>query len=93
MDGVEKGKTAKYLREKRGVPAHVTEQLKEFTQIKRKITDALSDGELTIGQIAEKINMEKYDAVFYVMTLFKYGVIKVGQLDDMDEYYTYILNK
>lgn len=93
MDGVDKGKTAKYLREKRGVPKQVTENLKEFTQIKRKITEALSEGELTITQIAEKIGMEKHEAVFYVMTLLKYGVVKTGQIDDMDEYFTYKLNK
>ena len=38
---VEKGKTARYLREKQGVPERVKEELKEFNRIKRAITGAL----------------------------------------------------
>lgn len=87
------GNTAKQLREKQGVPAQVTENLKEFTRTKRKITEALAEGELTVKQIAEKTEMTYFDANYYVMTLVKYGVLKTGQIDDMDEYFTYKLNK
>ncbi|MFV0391363.1 MAG: hypothetical protein ACK5KP_05705 [Paludibacteraceae bacterium] len=93
MEGVEKGKTAKYLRQKKGVPAHATENLKEYTKIKRKITEALADGELTIKQVADKVEMSYSDAHYYMMTLLKYGILKTGQIDDMDEYFTYKQNK
>ena len=94
MEGVEKGKTAKYLREKRGVPEHVKENLKQFIQIKRKITEAFADAEeLTVAQVSEKTGMPKADTLYYLMSLVKFGIVKVGQVDDMDEYFTYKLNK
>ncbi|MBP1637484.1 MAG: hypothetical protein H6Q18_273 [Bacteroidetes bacterium] len=93
MEGIEKGKTAKYLREKRGVPECVKENLKEFTQIKKKMTEALTDGELTVAQMSEKIGMSRPDTLYHLMSLVKFGVVKVGTVDDMDEYFTYKLNK
>lgn len=93
MDGVEKGKTAKYLRDKQGVPEHVKENLKEFNRIKKQITETLGEDELTVGQVSEKTGMSRPDTLYYMMTLVKYGVLKVGQIDDMDEYFTYKLNK
>ncbi len=93
MDGVEKGKTAKYLRDKQGVPEHVKENLKEFNRIKKQITETLGEEELTVVQVSEKTGMSRPDMLYYMMTLVKYGVLKVGQIDDMDEYFTYKLNK
>ena len=90
---VEKGKTAKYLREKQGIPERVKENLKEYNQIKRKITEVLKEGDLTVAQIAEKTGLSRPDALYYLMTLVKYGSVKVGEIDDMDEYFTYKLNK
>lgn len=93
MEGVEKGKTAKYLREKQGVSEHVKENLKAFNQIKRKISEALAEDELTVAQISEKIGMSRPDTLYHLMSLVKFGLVKVGQIDDMDEYFTYKLNK
>jgi len=90
---VEKGKTARYLREKQGISEKVKENLKEFNQIKRKITEALKENDLTVGQISEKTGLSGPDTLFYLMTLVKYGIVKVGEIDDMDEYFTYKLNK
>lgn len=91
---VEKGKTAKYLREKLGgIPGQAKEQLKEFNQQKRKIMDALKEGELTVKQLAEKLQMPTHDVMFYLSSLVKYGQVAVGEIDDMDEYFTYKLNK
>lgn len=90
----EKGKTAKYLREKLGgVPLQAKEKLKEFNQQKKKITEALKEGELTIKQLAEKLDMPSYEVMFYLSSLVKYGQVLVGDIDDMDEYFTYKLNK
>lgn len=91
---VEPGKTAKYLREKLGgIPQQAKDNLKEFNAIKKQILDALSEEELTIKQLTEKLNMPSHEVVYYLMSLVKYGFVKTGDVDDMDEYYTYKLNK
>lgn len=88
------GSTAKYLREKLGgIPEQAKENLKEFNKIKKIMLDALTDGDLTIKQITEKLNMPSDEVVYYLMSLVKYGFVKIGDIDDMDEYYTYKLNK
>ena len=89
----ESGKTAKYLREKQGVPEHVKEELKEFNRIKRAITDTLKEEELTIAQLSEKLQMPKHDVMYYLMSLVKYGIVATGEIDDRDEYYSYKLVK
>lgn len=91
---VEKGKTAKYLREKMGgIPEQAKEKLKEFNQQKKKITEALKEDDLTVKQLAEKLEMPSYEVMYYLSSLVKYGIVAVGDIDDMDEYYTYKLNK
>lgn len=93
MEGVEKGKTAKWLRDQQGISEKAKEQLKEFTTKKRSVLVALKDGPLTIEQVAEKTEMALSETVFYMMTLQKYGDVIVDEIDDMDEYFTYKLKK
>lgn len=93
MEGVEKGKTAKWLRDQQGISEKAKEQLKEFTTKKRSVLAALKDGPLTIEQVAEKAEMALSETVFYMMTLQKYGDVVVNEIDDMDEYFTYKLKK
>lgn len=90
---IEKGKTFKYLRDKREVPQEVKDQLKEFNRIKKSILDALQESDLTIDQLTQKLNMPKPDVVYYLMSLIKYGFVQTGEVDDMDEYFTYKLKK
>lgn len=90
---VEKGKTAKYLREKRGIPDLAKENLKKFNRAKKQISEVLATGELTVTQISEKIKMSRPDTLYYLMSMVKYGMVKVGEIDDMDEYFTYKLSK
>jgi len=90
---VEKGKTCKYLREKREVSQSAKDNLKQFIKIKREILDALKEKEMTIKELTEKLGMPRHEVVFYLMTLVKYGNVKTGSIDDMDEYYTYKLKK
>ncbi len=90
---VEKGKTYKYLKEKHEVPVGVKEQLKNYTRIKKAILDALQDNNLTIHELSEKLGLPRYEVVYYLMSLIKYGLIEVGELDDMDEYFTYKRSK
>lgn len=90
---IEKGKTAKYLRDKQGVSQQAKDNLKEFTRIKKTMLEALADEDLTIAQLTEKLAMPKDEVVYYLMSLVKYGFVKTGDVDDMDEYYTYKLIK
>jgi len=90
---IEKGKTFKYLRDKREVPQQVKDQLKEFNRIKKVMLDTLKEGDQTIDQLTQKLNMPKPEVVYYLMSLIKYGFVQTGEVDDMDEYFTYKLKK
>jgi len=53
----------------------------------------LKDEDFTIKQLTQKLNMPSDEVVYYLMSLIKYGFVLTGDIDDMDEYYTYKLNK
>jgi predicted transcriptional regulator len=88
---IEKGKTAKYLKEKRPVPKEVTEQLKYFTKIKKSILTALKEEDKTIPQLALELNIPADEVMYQLMSLLKYGLVESGEIDDMDEYFQYKL--
>ncbi|MBN2633923.1 MAG: helix-turn-helix transcriptional regulator [Bacteroidales bacterium] len=91
---IEKGKTFRYLREKREISESAKENLKNFTRVKKSMLDALKEEEaMTIDQLTKKLGMAKHDVVYYLMTLIKYGLVETGSIDDMDEYYSYKLKK
>jgi len=90
---IEKGKTFKYLREKKEVSQKAKDNLKQFTRMKKGIIESLKEKDMTIDELAIKTGMPKHEAVYYLMTLIKYGYVVVGGIDDMDEYYTYKLKK
>lgn len=90
---IEKGKTYKYLREKRTVTQEVKDNLKKFTSIKKKMLDALLEGDLTIDELTKRLQIPKHEVVFYLMSLVKYGFVQAGAIDDMDEYFSYKLKK
>ena len=71
----------------------VKENLKQFNRMKRAIKKALEEGPMTIPDLAEKLDIERADATFYVMSLRKYGIVTTGEQDDMDEYFYYQLKK
>ncbi len=86
---IEKGKTAKYLKEKRPVPPEVTEHLKYFTKMKKLLLNALKEGEKTVPQLSEELKLPKDEVMFQLMSLLKYGFVETGEIDDMDEYFYY----
>ncbi len=88
---IEKGKTFKYLRERREVSQAAKDNLKQFIRIKKSITDALKESDLTIEQLTQKLDMPKHEVVFYLMSLVKYGYVQTGAVDDMDAYFSYKL--
>jgi len=89
----EKGKTFKYMREKREVSQAAKDNLKKFNRIKKTVLEALQENELTIDQLTKILDMPKDEVVFYVMSLVKYGFVQTGIIDDMDEYFSYKLKK
>lgn len=90
---IEKGKTYKYLREKREVTQAAKDNQKQFSKIKKSILEALQESDLTIEQLTQKLNMPKHEVVYYLMSLVKYGFVQTGAVDDMDEYFSYKLKK
>jgi len=90
---IEKGKTYKYLREKREVSQGAKDKMKQFSKIKKAILDSLQENNLTIDQLTQKLDMTKDEVVFYLMSMVKYGLVEKGDIDDMDEYFSYKLKK
>jgi len=90
---IEKGKTFKYLRDKREVSQAAKDNLKKFNRIKKTVLDALKENDMTIDQLTKILYMPKDEVVFYVMSLVKYGFVQTGTIDDMDEYFSYKLKK
>ncbi len=90
---IEKGKTFKYLREKREVAHSAKENLKNFIRIKKSILEALRENDMTVDQLTKKLNMPKHEVFYYLMTLIKYGFVETNAIDDMDEYYSYKLKQ
>jgi len=88
---IEKGKTAKYLREKRPVQKEVTENLKYFTRTRKTILEALKDSAKTVPQLADQLDLPAHEVMYYLMSLMKYGLVEPGDMDDMDEYFYYKL--
>ena len=86
---VEKGKTAKYLKEKRPVSEQAKDELKKFNKKKRALLTALKDGEKTVPQLAKVLELETNEVMYQLMSLLKYGFVETSEIDDMDEYFTY----
>lgn len=85
--------TFKILREQHLINPQVKENLKEFNAIKRSILQELQKEELTISQLCEKISIPEDKMVYYLLSLVKFGFVKTGAIDDMDEYYKYKLKR
>jgi predicted transcriptional regulator len=88
-----KGKTYKYLREKKEVSQAAKDNLKQFIKIKKSILDALEEGDMTIEELTKRLNLPKHEVVYYLMSLVKFGFVQTGAVDDMDSYYSYKLKK
>ena len=66
---------------------------KEYNRIKKLILKSLESEAKTIPQIAGETELPPDVVTFYLMTLRKYGSIETGEIDDMDEYFSYKLKK
>lgn len=93
MNKEKKERTVDYLKKNRVVPDEVKAKVKEFVKMKRIILKSLESEHKTIPQIAKETDISVDVIGKNLMTLIKYGNIKVGEMDEMDEYYFYELLK
>lgn len=87
------GNTFRILREKREVSAKAKDNLKQFIKVKKSILDCLKEKDMTVKEITQKTGLPEHEVVYYLMSLLKYGTVQTGEIDDMDEYFTYKLKK
>ncbi len=88
---IEKKETFKILREQHKVPESVKENLKDFNKIKRSILLALKEEDLTVAELSGKLQIPADEIVYYLLSLVKFGFVKTGEIDSMDEYFKYKL--
>ena len=86
-------KTIDIIKKTRTVSEELKAKRKEFADIKKLILKSLEPGPKTIPQIADEINLAPDVVMYYLMTLRKYGDIETGEIDDMDEYFTYKIKR
>lgn len=89
---VEKSKTVKYLKERMTVDKGVMDNLKTFTRSKKAILNSLKEGSKTVPQLSKDLEISTEECMYQLMSLLKYGYVKTGEIDDMDEYFYYELN-
>jgi len=82
-------KTVDYLKKNHIVPDEVKANVKEFIKLKKIILKTLESEHKTIPQISQETNIPIHIITKNLMTLIKYGNIKVGEMDETDEYYFY----
>ena len=86
-------KTIDHIKKIRTVSDEVKAKRKEFNRIKKLIIKALEPGPKSIPQLAKEIELSIDVITFHLMTLRKYGDIETGEIDDMDEYFSYKLKQ
>jgi len=86
-------RTLDLVKKERQASAEVKENLKQFNRMKRAIRQALEDGPMTIPELSDKLEMDRAEITYHLMSLRKYGLVTAGEQDDMDEYFYYQLKK
>ena len=86
-------KTIDHIKKIRTVSDEVKAKRKEFNRIKKLILKALVSGPKSIPQLAKEIELSIDVITFHLMTLRKYGDVETGEIDDMDEYFSYKLKQ
>ena len=86
-------KTIDVIKEKRTVSEDLKAKVKKFNKEKKAVLNSLKEGPRTIPQISKEIGFNEDKVTFILMTLRKFNDIETGEIDDMDEYFTYKLSK
>ena len=86
--------TVQLLREKLGFkpPGEITALLKKQNEIKTKIVEALSSGPKTVPEISKETGLDKSTVFWYLMSMYKYGIVHEVEKDD-EGYFKYKLAK
>ncbi len=86
-------RTVDIIKKQRHATGAAKEKLKEYNRMKKAISTALKEGPMTIPQIADKIGEPPDKVLYYLMTMYKFNMVEVDSIDDMDEYYLYRLKQ
>ena len=85
--------TVTILKETRKASETGKEAIKAYTRIKKKILEILKEEPKTIPQIAKEAELNIDEITYYLMSMRKYGLLTVADIDDDDEYYFYQLKQ
>lgn len=85
--------TVTILKETRKASETGKEAIKAYTRMKRKILEILKEEPKTIPQIAKEAELNIDEITYYLMSMRKYGLLTVANIDDDDEYYFYQLKQ
>jgi predicted Rossmann fold nucleotide-binding protein DprA/Smf involved in DNA uptake len=69
----------------------VRERVKETRALRKKISDALSEGPKTVPELALETGIPSQDVLWHLTSMKKYG--KVAEGDPSAEYFQYVLLK
>lgn len=85
--------TVTILKETRKASETGKEAIKSYTRMKKKILEILKEEPKTIPQIAKEAELNIDEITYYLMSMRKYGLLTVANIDDDDEYYFYQLKQ
>lgn len=78
-------------RSRKEVIDSVRERVKETTTVRKKLSEALSEGPKTVPELALKTGIPSRDVLWHLTSMKKYG--KVGEGDQSGDYFQYVLLK
>ncbi|MEW5994763.1 MAG: MarR family transcriptional regulator [Candidatus Zixiibacteriota bacterium] len=68
------------------------EVLRDEILIQQRICNLLTEGPLTIPQLAEALNTPSWEVTTWVMAMRRYGLLKELPKNRADDYYQYALS-
>lgn len=69
----------------------VRERVKETRTVRKKLSEALSEGPKTVPELALATGFPSHDVLWHLTSMKKYG--KVGEGDQSGDYFQYVLLK
>jgi len=69
----------------------VRERVKETRTVRKKLSEALSEGPKTVPELAETTGIPSQHVLWHLTSMKKYG--KVGEGDQSGDYFQYVLLK
>ncbi len=85
--------TVTILKKTRKASESGKESIKAYMRMKKKILEILKEESKTIPEIAKEAGLNIDEVTYYLMSMRKYGLLTVANIDDDDEYYYYQLKQ